>query len=228
MSTPSETMRTATIQGASPLGEPGDLAPRPSGSSEVATVAVTPSRSLQDAGDAAGVVLVDGDDQPGRARVAPAQVGQLGVGLRQHRGQPLALDVQGGAQPLVGQLAGQPVVEGGAVVVAVGRGPLHHALDAREIHRTHHARLAQGLAVAVLVVGVGQVAVVAHERDDVLVRAEGRARQAQPADRRFEGEAHAVAPRSALAGVVDLVEHDQRARAPAPATRRGWPPPAGR
>ena len=98
-------------------------------------VGVTPSRSCSMRRDGRGVFLVHGDDQPGGARIACAQVHQLRVGLREHRRHPLALDGEGGAQPLAGQLARQPVVERGLVLHAVRRRPLHPAVDAREIDR---------------------------------------------------------------------------------------------
>jgi hypothetical protein len=85
-------------------------------------------------------------------------VHQLSVGLRQHRRHPLALDGEGGAQALAGQLARQPVVERGLVFHAVGRRPLHASVDAREVHGPHDAPILQGVAVAVLEVGLGQIA----------------------------------------------------------------------
>ena len=64
--------------------------------------------------------------------------------------------------------------------VAVGADPLHVAVDAGEVDGAHDAAVAQGLAVAVLVVGVGLVeVVVVDERDGRGVGAERRARDGQ-------------------------------------------------
>ena len=83
---------------------------------------------------------------PAARGIALAQVHQLGVGLRQHRRQPFALDVQGGAQPLVGQLAGQRGRRRWRCRSSPS-GAVHSItpVDAREIHRTHHAASRQRL-----------------------------------------------------------------------------------
>ena len=190
------------------------------GSSDVAMVGVTPRRACEHARDRLGVFLVHGDDQPGGLRIARAQVHQLRVGLRQHGRQPLALDGEGGAQALAGEVARQSVVERGLVFDAVRRRPLHAPVDAREIHRAHHAPILQGVAVAVFEVGLREIAVVADERDRPLVRAERRPRQAEAPPRRVERLPSRVAPRAAVAGVVDLVEDRQRASDQRP-QRRG-------
>ena len=56
------------------------------------------------------------------------------------------------------------VVEGGRVLRAVGADPLHVAVDAGEVDGPHDAAVVQGLAVAVLVVGVGLVEAVVVAR----------------------------------------------------------------
>ncbi len=114
MSTPSETMRTATIQGATPLAN-RLIFSEALGSSDVAMVGETPSRSSKHGGDALGVLLIDGDHQARGAGVGVAQVQELRVRLREHRRQPFARDVERRAQALVGELARQPIVEGGLV-----------------------------------------------------------------------------------------------------------------
>ena len=148
--------------------------------------------------------------------------------LRSTAGSHSPSAVERRAQPLVGELARQRIVEGRVVVQAVGRRPLHVSADAREVDRAHDRALVQRVAVAVFVVGGRQIAVVGHEGDGALVRPERRPRQAQARDRRLERRAHGVAPGAALARVVDLVEHHDRARHHPRAAPAGWPPPAGR
>ena len=176
MSTPSETMRTATIQGGVPCAN-ALIFSEALGSSDVATTARDPEPLLHDLRDAARVLLIHRDDQPGGARVAGAQVAQLRVGLLDHRRQPVALGVERGAQPLVRQLARQRIVERRRVFQPARRRPFHVTLDAREIDRAHDRAIFQSLAVTVFVVGLGQIAVVAHEGDGVLIGSERRARQ---------------------------------------------------
>ena len=102
--------------------------------------------------------------------------------------------------------------------LAVGRRPLHVAVDPGEVHRPHDAAVGQRLAVAVLVVGPGLVEVVVDERDGAGVGAERRARQRQASTaRRRTPRATADAPRPVVARVVDLVEHHERVPRPA------WP-----
>ena len=59
-------------------------------------------------------------------------------------------------------------------------------------------------------VGGGLVDLVADERDGPGVAAERRARERQAEGGGLESGADAVAPRPVVAGVVDLVEHDER------------------
>ena len=136
--------------------------------------------------------------------------------LPQHRRQPLAVDGECRPQPLVGERARQRVVEGRLVAGAVRRGPLHLAAGPREVDRTHHASVAERVAVAVLVVGDGLVLLVAHERDGLGVAPEWRARQGQASGRAVERRPQRATPRLVLGRMVDLVEHDVRP----PATSR--------
>ena len=89
------------------------------------------------------------------------------------------------------------VVERRRVERAVGRGPLHVAVDAGEVDGPHDPPVGQRLAVAVLVVGRGLVELVADERDRPGVAAERRARQASRRAARLEGEPHRRRPRPA-------------------------------
>ena len=151
-----------------------------------------------------------GDHQAARVGLVPAQHPQALVGLDQHRGQPLPLQAQRGAQPLGGPGPVQRIVEGRGLGPAVGGDPLHEAVDAREVDGPHHPAVGQGVGVAVLEVGDGLVTHVADEGDGPRVGAERRARQRQAAGRGLEGAAHRLAPGPVVARVVDLVEHRQR------------------
>ena len=67
--------------------------------------------------------------------------------------------------------------------------------EARALNKTaHDLALDERLAVAVLVVGLGQIAHVAHERDRRLIRTKRRAREAEPPRRPVEGQPHGVSP----------------------------------
>ena len=156
------------------------------GSSDVAMVGVTPRRASSTPAIALACSWSIVMTSPAALRIARAQVHQLRVGLRQHRRHPLPLDGEGGAQSLAGELARQPVVERGLVFDAVRRRPLHAPVDAREVHRAHHAPVLQGVAVAVFEVGLRQIAVVVDERDRPLVGSERRPRQAEAPPRRVE------------------------------------------
>jgi hypothetical protein len=178
MSTPSDTMRTATIQGSVALREPGDAGRR-------ARVVAggdhgpDPVPGVEQLGDAPGVVLVGGDHQAGGVGLGGPQLHEPLVGLGQHGGQPPALERQRGAQPLGGPGGVEGVVEAGRVDGPVGRGPLHVPVDPGEVHGPHHPPVGQGVAVAVLEVGGGDVALVADEGDGVDVAAERGAGQGQ-------------------------------------------------
>ena len=91
---------------------------------------------------------------------------------------------------------------------AIAVDPLHLAVDAREVHRAHHAAVAKGRAVAVLEVGLGHaVVVVANEWDRVVVRSEWGTGQTQARCRVREGDPYGISPRVVVACVVDLIEH---------------------
>ena len=105
--------------------------------------------------------------------------------------------------------SGQRIIERGGEHRPVGSRPLHEAAEPREVHRSNHSTVSEGIAVPVLDVGNRHVVVVAHEGDGVGVGAERRTREGQAPTGAVEGRTHTVAPRSFLAGVVDLVEDDE-------------------
>jgi hypothetical protein len=76
MSTPSDTIRTATIHG-SVLAANSAIRSLASGSSEVATTGLDPVADAQQLRDRLGVVDVHRDDEPAGIRLGLAQLGQL-------------------------------------------------------------------------------------------------------------------------------------------------------
>jgi len=109
--------------------------------------------AAQQVDDAAGVVVVHGDDEPAGVGLHGADRHELLVGLIEHGGKPFAAERQRGPQALPGSGAIEGVVERVGVLLTVGTDPFHVPVDAREVHRAHHATVPQRLAVAVLVVG---------------------------------------------------------------------------
>ena len=87
--------------------------------------------------------------------------------------------------------------------------PLQHAVVGDEGDRAADA-VAHRVGIAVGDVGRGDPVVVAHARDRALIRAEGRAREQQPARGRPERVREALAPREFFAEMVGLVGDDER------------------
>ena len=138
------------------------------GSSEVATTGSTPALVASGwPGDAAGVLLVHGDDQAAGVAVLGAQLLELGVGAPQHVREPLALQREGRAQALAGEAAlAERVVEARGVALAVRTSAtaISPFTRGKKTGRTTLG-VVQRLAVAVLVVGLRLVAGVADEGD---------------------------------------------------------------
>ncbi len=160
--------------------------------------------------------MVGGDHQArGVRHPARAHLGQPGVGRGQHRGDPLPGRVQRGPPGPGGVLLRQRLAQPHRVLLAGPGPPSGLARVRQEDHRTHHA-VPQRLAVPVGVVGPGPqqavgAALVADERDRVVVGAERGAGQRQPPHRRGERLAHRVAPGQRIPGVVHLVQDHQGA-----------------
>ena len=176
MSTPSLTIRTATSHGSVPAPKRAMRADAV-GSSLVTTTGSTPKRQrIMSAMPLAWSWSMAMTSPPASGSTARIEREPL-VGAAQHRRQPLAVERQGGAQALRRAGGVEGVVEAGRHLLAVGRDPLHLAADPREVHRAHDPSVAQGVAVAVRVVGPGLVEHVADERDRCGVRPERACRR---------------------------------------------------
>ena len=140
---------------------------------------------------------------------AGAQVGEAGVGVAQHVGDPVALRVERRAQAAGGLGGGQPDGEVGVAAAAVGH-PLHVAVVGVERHGAADA-VQQRVGVAVGVVGGRDaVLVVGDPRDRRVVGAERGAGQQQSKARALERRLRAAPPRGLVAHVVRLVGQQQR------------------
>ena len=212
-STPSDTMRTATIQrlvvraelvdplrGAGVVGEhdgrlaAGDLA--------------------QQLGVGARRVLVGGDDEAARVRDALADLRQPLVGGAQHVRHPVAARVQRRAPGLRDGVLGHRLAEPGGDLVAGLGAPAHVAAVGEEDDRPDDAvgrarcrsrrcsrrtdRRIPSFPSSYVTKGMGLVS----DRN-------GRSGQGQAPGRRVEGLQAGLAPGLRVAGVVDLVEDDQ-------------------
>ncbi len=162
-------------------------------------------------GDTPGMRLVHCDDEATRLGMFLPDLDQLGVGMPEHGRQPLTLQAQRRPQTLVGLRPNQGIVETGREMSAVWGHPLHRPAEAGEEHRTDDAAVAERIAVAVLDVRHDLVVVVPHEGNRTSVTAEGRTGQGEAPGRPLERQRYAVAPRSLLAGVMDLVEDHESA-----------------
>ncbi len=211
-STPSETIRTATIQRSSDSENFGDLLRRQLlvGEHHRGRLAADPA---QDLGVGARALLVRGDHQPTGVRHVPAHLGEPGVGRLQHRRHPRAVGSSAvrSAWACMSLVSGSP--EPGGDLVAHPGAPLHLARVGHEEHRADHV-VGQRLGVAVGVVGgragdAVRTGLVGDERDRVHVGAERRTGQRQAAGGGVEGLPHPLAPGQCVAGVVHLVEDHQ-------------------
>ena len=143
-------------------------------------------------------LLVGRDHQAAGVGHVPAYLGQPSVGGREHLRDPRAGGVERGAQRLRGEVLGQRLAEPGGDLVAGAGPPLQVAGVGEEQHRPDDV-VGERLLVAVGVVGHrARYAVgagrVGDERDRVDVGAERRTGQRQPAGRRVERLADALAP----------------------------------
>ena len=221
MSTPSDTMRTATIQGCSPSAK-CSIRAEAVGSSLTTSVACTPWRRRSSSTMPRACSWSMAITSPPAWGCTARMAWSWAWAWSSTAGQPLTRQREGGAQALPRAGVVEGVVEGVGVLGAVGSDPLHVAVDPGEVDGPDDPAVVQGVAVAVLVVGVGLAEpVVADEGDGGGVGPERGARDRQPAGGLLEGDAHAVAPRPVLAGVVELVEHHERVPGPRPAGPRG-------
>ncbi len=156
------------------------------------------------------MLLIGRDDQPAGVALLGADATKPVVGLAEHGRQPVTVERQRCPQPRRHLVARQLVREARPEHVARRRVPLHLTVDPGKIDRSDHAAVAEGVGIAVGVVGVGEVPlgghVVAHERDLGAVAAKRRARQRQPLGRQLERPPDPVSPRPLVPGMVDFVE----------------------
>jgi hypothetical protein len=208
MSTPSETIRTATIQASRPSANSAIFS-LASGSSEVATTASTPCRARSSS-------AIPRAWSTSMAITRPPAVGSCRAAGRAARGPGRARSaatrrrgdsaVRSRCEARVRSRLSSNVAD---TIAPSGVGPLHVAVEARGRTRGGRRRRRQRLAVPVGVVGDRLVEGVLDERDRVLVGPERRAGQAEAPGRDLERGEHAVAPGALGPGVVDLVEHHE-------------------
>ena len=221
MSTPSETMFTATIQRSRPLPNARSFCAARA-SVWTTTTGDLPVISLSVAATRRAWPLSAVMTSPPASRWPPARTSSslLVRGVQDPR-QPVGeLRRDRGAVAAAGLARRQDVVEGGLDDVVAGL-PRQRPVVGDERDRPADA-VAHGLGVAVADVRHGDAAVVAHARDRGLVGAKRRPRQQQPAIGGRERAREALAPRELVAHVVALVGDDERALAALrrPALRR--------
>ena len=152
---------------------------------------------------------------PPASGMPPAPGGQPPVGRREHGRHPLAARVERRPPRPRGLLGGHRLAQPGGDLLARAGAPARQPGVRQEDHRPDDA-VGERLGVPVRVVGaaaqravaVGQVV---DERDRVVVRAERGAGERQAARGGLERLPHRLAPRPRVAGVVHLVQHDERA-----------------
>ena len=182
-STPSDTMRTATIQRSSLVAELVD-ALRGAGVVGEDDGRLGAGDLADQLGVRAGRVLVGGDDEAAGVRDALADLGQPLVGGAQHVRHPVAARVERGAPGLRDRVLGHRLAEPGGDLVAGLGAPAHVAAVGEEDDGPDDA-VGERVAVAVGVVGGGPPdAVVAllvrDEGDGVGVGPERRTGQREP------------------------------------------------
>ena len=211
-STPSDTIRTATIQRSSlPLKSSMRWdAPASSDSTRVALLPVISRISLA---YARAESWSEAMTRRAGVRDGLPDLGQPLVGGAQHVRHPLAARVQRGTPGLADRVLGHRLAEPGGDLVARLGPPAHVAAVGEEDDGPDDA-VGERVAVAVGVVGGGPPdAVVAllvrHEGDGVGVGPEGRTGEREPPGRGLERLQARLAPGLGVTGVVDLVEDDE-------------------
>ena len=210
MSTPSETIRTATSHGSRPDAKLAIVAEAP-GSSEVATRAVTPKRVRSIAAiprACSWSVAITSPPASGCSRRTSAS---RSFAARSTVGSHSPSSESAVRSRCPARAASSASSKRGRVHRAVRRRPLHVPVRAREVDGPHDAAVGERVRVAVLVVGHGLVAVVRDERDRARVGTKRRAGEREPAARAVERLADRGAPGPVLRRVVQLVEDDERA-----------------
>ena len=225
MSTPSETMFTATIQRSRPAPNARSLAAARA-SVCTTTTGERPVISLSTSATrrAWPPSAVTTRPPASRCPVARADLAEALVGGAQDPRQPVGeLGGDRRAVAAAGLAAAQLAVGEGRLDDLVARLPGQHAVVGDEDDRAADP-VAYRVGVRVAHVGQAHAAgVVAHAGDRAAVGPEGRAGQQQPARRGGERLREALAPSELVAEVVRLVGDDQRARAAlrCPALGRG-------
>ena len=160
-------------------------------------------------------LVVARDHQAARVRHPAAHLGQPLVGGLEHPADPLPARVERGPPGLRDLLLGHRRAQRRGDLVARPRAPVHLAGVGQEDHRPHDAvrqrRARTRTRSRRRTLGPVSLRHIGNERNGVRVRPERRSSQREPPPRRVERLADGLAPRQRVAGVVDLVEDDQRA-----------------
>ena len=162
--------------------------------------------------DEACVVLIHRRDESARIRVAErARFQEFAMRLAEHIAEPRFLR-QRRAQPLARVPRVELVAEIRVHLDAVAADPLGIAALHREDERAANA-VRERLRVIVREIRDARSRVIRHERDRRSVGSERRTGKRDAVPRVSEGIAQRLTPRRFFAGMVDLVEHDERRRA---------------
>ncbi len=160
--------------------------------------------------------MIGGDHQAAGIGDGVANLSQAQIGSFQHSGHPLPLRIQRGAPGLRRDVFGIALAETGLHLFAHFGAPAHFARIRHKDDRAHNT-VGEGVAVAVVVVGLGEpdalfIADIRHKGNGGSVGTEGCSGQRESAGGGLEGLADRVTPAERVAAVVDLVEDHQRAR----------------
>ena len=215
-STPSDTIRTATIQRSSDMANFAIFL-LAVGSSDSTTTGRAPLTRRSSAAYARAVSWSLAMTSPAGVGNLPPHFGEPPVGGLKHPLDPLAARVERGPPGLRDLLPRHRRAERRGYFIA-GPGPPGHLAGIRqEDHRPHHAIGERGPVSVHEVRRRPLDAVrlwdVRDERNRIGIRAERRTRERQAASRRTERFAHSLAPGQRVASVVDLIEDHQRTTA---------------